>query len=73
MATRHEYWLHLDQYQPPAIQTAHGLTLRQPTLADDAALAALMLDAYRGTIDDDGETLEDASTEIQHLLTLQRR
>ncbi len=69
MATRHEYWLHLDPYQPPAIQTDHGLTLRQPTLADGAALAELMLDAYRGTIDDDGETLEDASAEIQRLLT----
>jgi L-amino acid N-acyltransferase YncA len=27
---------------------------------DRDALAALMLDAYRGTIDDEGETLEDA-------------
>lgn len=34
---------------------------------DIAALAALMLDAYRGTIDDEGETLEDAVGAIEAL------
>ncbi len=33
---------------------------RPPTSADAAALAQLMLAAYRGSIDDEGETLADA-------------
>jgi GNAT superfamily N-acetyltransferase len=35
-------------------------TCRHITRDDAEALARLMLDAYRGTIDDDGETLDDA-------------
>jgi ribosomal protein S18 acetylase RimI-like enzyme len=35
---------------------------------DDAeALAGLMLDAYRGTIDDGGESIDDARSEIRRL------
>ncbi len=37
---------------------------RAPSAADREALADLMLDAYRGTIDDEGETLEDAIAEV---------
>jgi ribosomal protein S18 acetylase RimI-like enzyme len=33
------------------------------------ALAVLMLDAYRDTIDDEGETLDDACNAIDHSLT----
>ena len=40
---------------------------RAPTLADAEALAALMLDAYRGTIDDEGETLDDARAAVRQL------
>jgi len=36
---------------------------------DVTALAALMLDAYRGTIDDEGETLEDAIGAIEALFS----
>jgi RimJ/RimL family protein N-acetyltransferase len=37
---------------------------------DDAAeLAALMLDAYRGSVDDDGETLADALNEVESYFT----
>jgi ribosomal protein S18 acetylase RimI-like enzyme len=40
--------------------------MRPPTPADTEALAALMLDAYAGTIDSDGdETLDDARTEVE--------
>lgn len=39
---------------------------RHPTPADHAALAQLMLDAYRGTPDDDGETLADAEQAVAH-------
>lgn len=36
---------------------------------DAEALACLMFDAYRGTVDDGGETLEDARGEVRKLLT----
>jgi ribosomal protein S18 acetylase RimI-like enzyme len=39
---------------------AHDPQARPPTPADADALGALMLDAYRGTLDDEGETLADA-------------
>lgn len=38
--------------------------LRCPTAGDVAALGALMLRAYEGTIDDEGETLEQAVAEV---------
>ena len=37
---------------------------RSVTEADAAPLGRLMLDAYRGTVDDEGETLEDAVAEV---------
>jgi hypothetical protein len=41
----------------------------RPVLPDDApALAQLMLDAYRGTIDDEGETGEEALAEFNAML-----
>jgi GNAT superfamily N-acetyltransferase len=40
------------------------LSWRQPTPADVTTLGALMLDAYRGTIDYDGESLDDAIAEV---------
>lgn len=40
---------------------------RPPTPADQAALAQLMLDAYRGSIDDEGETLADALAVVGQL------
>jgi RimJ/RimL family protein N-acetyltransferase len=40
---------------------------RQPTQADAELLARLMLDAYRGTIDGEGETLESARREVARL------
>lgn len=39
--------------------------LRAVGPSDVEALAHLMLQAYRGTIDDEGETLSDALTEVQ--------
>lgn len=42
----------------------------RPVRPDDApALSALMLDAYRGTVDDGGEGPEEALSEIQKLLS----
>ncbi len=40
---------------------------RPPTPADLDALAQLVLDAYQGTIDDEGETLDDARATIAQL------
>lgn len=42
--------------------------LRPPTNDDRDALAQLMLDAYRGTIDDEGETLDDARDAVDFML-----
>jgi RimJ/RimL family protein N-acetyltransferase len=58
---RHQYRLPLglSQSRPePLLDPA--LQLRQPVAADIDALAALVLDAYRGTIDDEGEDLDAA-------------
>ena len=38
--------------------------VRPPTLADRDGLAELMLDAYRGTIDYEGETIVEAVAEV---------
>lgn len=40
---------------------------RMPTAGDAAGLARLMLDAYAGTIDDEGASLEDAQSEVAKL------
>lgn len=44
------------------------LTLRPPQAAEAPALAQLMVDAYRSTIDYDGETLADAAAEVNAYL-----
>jgi len=41
-----------------------GTVWRNPSLADKQILAELMLDSYRGTIDYDDETIEDAVNEV---------
>lgn len=43
-----------------------SLRVRHVERADHEALARLMLDAYRGSIDDEGENIEDARTAIDH-------
>ncbi len=65
--TRHLYTLPLPEYtpSPPHLFPLSPFLLRNPTPADLSALAALMIDSYMGTIDYDGETLEDALGEIQ--------
>jgi ribosomal protein S18 acetylase RimI-like enzyme len=37
-------------------------------VSDVAALGTLMLSAYRGTVDDEGETLEEATAEVERTL-----
>ncbi|MDO9073929.1 MAG: GNAT family N-acetyltransferase [Rubrivivax sp.] len=42
-------------------------TARPPAPADAEALAQLLLDAYRGSIDDEGETLDDSRAVVAKL------
>ena len=62
--TRSEY--RMSPIQHAATQPA--LAARHPVDADRDALAALLLDGYRNTIDDEGEDLDDAYTAIDHYL-----
>jgi RimJ/RimL family protein N-acetyltransferase len=65
MPARCEYFLHLsglEALRPP--RETGGLHLRAVQPADAAALAELMIEAYRGTIDYGNETLEDALAEV---------
>ena len=55
----------IDLEPSEAPETASNLSLRDGASADLDALAVLMIDAYLGTIDYDGETLEDALNEVQ--------
>ena len=59
---RHEYVLALNAGRTPL--AASDASVGQPTPADAEALAQLMLDAYHGTIDYEGETLEDTREEV---------
>lgn len=66
MRTRHEYYRDLSALEitsPPP--TKVSLHIRPPRDSDKGALAELMIDAYRSTIDYDGETVEDAAAEVQ--------
>ncbi len=40
---------------------------RPPRMTDADALGALLLDAYRGTLDDEGETLDDARRTVREI------
>jgi len=63
---RHEYVLTLPHAAPP-IATPSGATVAAVTDVGREALAQLMLDAYRDTIDYDGETMVEARAEIADL------
>lgn len=66
MAARHEYRLNLDRFHLREMdEPSTDAFIRSPQVIDLEELAGLMLDAYRGTIDDDGETYEDALNEVR--------
>lgn len=70
MPARHEYVRQLTSRPVPlALPPLPIDYARQPNLDDIAALADLMLAAYRDTIDYDGETLADAQAEIERYFT----
>jgi len=63
---RFEYVFDLaDLHQPIDPVNLNKFIWRNPSPSDKQALAALMLDSYRGTIDYDGETLEDSLSEVE--------
>jgi L-amino acid N-acyltransferase YncA len=74
MSQRNEYALTLSgsAVDLPHHTATDGLSVRRPRQDDAEALAVLMIEAYRGTIDYDGETVEDARSEIQAYLAGER-
>jgi GNAT superfamily N-acetyltransferase len=64
---RHEYRVELNAI-PPSLPPPAGSIVRVPSAEDADALADLMLDAYRGTIDYEDENLEDARSEVARYL-----
>jgi L-amino acid N-acyltransferase YncA len=72
MIPRYEYLCKLSAV--PSVSTSIDAlpgVVRHPVIDDAEKLAALMLDAYRDTIDYDGETLDDARSEINSYLRQQ--
>jgi RimJ/RimL family protein N-acetyltransferase len=73
MKKRFEYFLKLDGFD---LQNSNGipanLHFRDAQPKDADALAELMIEAYRGTIDYDGETLNDAIAEVRAFFAAQR-
>jgi RimJ/RimL family protein N-acetyltransferase len=73
MPKRFVYSLDLPDFdQCSSSVTLPDLQLRAAQPTDTQALAELMLDAYRGTIDYDDETLDDAVGEVQAYLAGER-
>jgi hypothetical protein len=69
MRERFEYVLNLQGWNKPVDKaTLAGLSLRTPKINDQRALAELMLEAYRNTIDYEGETITEAVDEVQRYL-----
>lgn len=68
MPERHIYECDLSQYNAQSPPLHKELSLRNPEPEDRQLLAALMLDSYSGTIDDDGGIMEDAVTEVDNYL-----
>ena len=63
---RFEYIFELKNFSYPVAPGPRIETIwRNPSNADQQILAELMLDAYRDTIDYDGETIGDAIHEVE--------
>lgn len=61
---RHEYRVRPEDYRPSGGTIPPDLEVRTPFEEDRLPLADLMMDAYVGTIDYDGETHEQAVEEV---------
>ena len=62
--TRSEYRLSPVTVKPPSAERV----TRRVLGTDRDVLAALILDAYRGTIDDEGEDIDDALAAVDHYI-----
>lgn len=70
MPVRHEYILNLAEANPPAdLCISAGVCLCVVSRADVPDLAELMLDAYRNTIDYEGEEIAEAVVEMENYFT----
>jgi RimJ/RimL family protein N-acetyltransferase len=65
---RHQYVVELSRLEGADPVLEDPVTLRRPTHGDHEDLAELMLEAYRGTIDYDGEDLVAAREEVDAYL-----
>jgi GNAT superfamily N-acetyltransferase len=63
--TRHRFPLALAGRVASEPRTPPGIVVRNPLARDADGLARLVLEAYRGTIDDEGESLDDALQFVQ--------
>jgi RimJ/RimL family protein N-acetyltransferase len=63
-----EYLVTRDRYRPSGRELPEAMLLRVPSLDDRDQLASLMLDAYIGTIDYEGEDLDGAGGEVDRYL-----
>lgn len=61
---RHEYLVTRRGYRPSGRSIPSDLDVRPPTTEDRLDLATLMMEAYVGTIDYDGETYDQAVEEV---------
>ncbi len=61
-------WMTCNLHLPIPLARVVNVTPRTVTPDDAEPLARLMLDAYRGTVDDGGESLDDARSEVRKLL-----
>jgi hypothetical protein len=66
--TRSEYRRSLDVAPTVPTRGSDASTVVPATSADPGALAMLLLDAYRGTIDDEGEGEAEARHAVDHYL-----
>lgn len=69
MRIRHQYRLDLTKLDGGHEGIPAWLTLRHPTLGDVDALATLLLNSYKGTVDDEGETIAEAREFAECALT----
>lgn len=66
MSERSIYRLDLEKFVQPEPELSLGyMIIRSPQIIDLEDLARLILDAYKGTIDDDGKTYEDSLNEVR--------
>ena len=73
MPIHHQYFLDLADFDQQLGDAASShLQLRAPQTSDTDAMAELMLEAYRGTIDYEGETLVEAIAEVKAYLAGER-